>query len=314
MLKVDKKTPYLFLLPGFGMMILLVFVPLIMGIGYSFQDISQRNAYDKSYRITRMLPDGAVEITTEVKPADVKFIGLKNYEKVFASQDFWKVFGQTLIWTFFNVFFHFVLGLGLALILNQHLRMKGLWRALLLIPWAVPSYITAFSWRWLFNGDYGLFNWVLGMVGVDKISWLSDPFWSMFAVIATNVWLGVPFMMITLLGGLQGIPDELYEAAKVDGATRWQQFWGVTLPMLKPVAMVTVLLGIVWTFNMFNIIYLVTQDNPHTDILATFAFQAFFVRGEYGLASAYAVVILLVLSAFSVLYLKMNKDNQSSQS
>lgn len=312
MLKVNRSTPYMFLLPGFGMMILLVFVPLVMGISFSFQNITQRNAYDKSFYITQMQPDGSVQVTVETQPATVKFSGLDNYRKVFASQDFWKVFGQTLIWTFFNVFFHFVFGLGLALILNQHLKLKGLWRALLLIPWAVPSYITAFSWRWLFNGDYGFFNHVLAGLGLDKISWLSDSFWSMFAVITTNIWLGVPFMMITLLGGLQGIPDELYEAAQIDGASRWRQFWSVTLPMLKPVAMVTVLLGIVWTFNMFNIIYLVTQDNPHTDILATFAFKAFFVRGEYGLACAYAVVILIILSLFSLLYLKMSKDNQVS--
>lgn len=312
MLKVKRSTPYLFLLPGFGMMILLVFVPLFMGIGFSFQNITQRNAYERVYHTTTLQPDGAVTIAKQSQAATVKFVGLQNYEKVFASQDFWKVFGQTLIWTFVNVFFHFVLGLGLALILNQHLRLKGLWRALLLIPWAVPSYITAFSWRWLFNGDYGFFNHLIAGMGLNRISWLSDPFWSMFAVCVTNIWLGVPFMMITLLGGLQGIPDELYEAAQIDGASRARQFWSVTLPMLKPVAMVTVLLGIVWTFNMFNIIYLVTQDNPHTDILATFAFKAFFVRGEYGLACAYAVVILICLSAFSLLYLKMNKDNQTS--
>ncbi|MGV3523200.1 MAG: carbohydrate ABC transporter permease [Candidatus Sericytochromatia bacterium] len=312
MLKVNRSTPYFFLLPGFGMMILLVFVPLLMGVSFSFQNITQRNAYERQYRVTELQPDGSVTITTEVQAPTVRFVGLENYEKVFASSDFWKVFGQTLIWTFVNVFFHFALGLGLALILNQHLRVKGLWRALLLIPWAVPSYITAFSWRWLFNGDYGFFNHILASLGLDRISWLSDPFWSMFAVCATNIWLGVPFMMITLLGGLQGIPEELYEAAQLDGASRWKQFWSVTLPMLKPVAMVTVLLGIVWTFNMFNIIYLVTQDNPHTDILATFAFKAFFVRGEYGLACAYAVVILICLSAFSLLYLKMNKDNQVS--
>ncbi|PIQ28478.1 ABC transporter permease [bacterium (Candidatus Blackallbacteria) CG17_big_fil_post_rev_8_21_14_2_50_48_46] len=312
MLKVDRKTPYFFLLPGFGMMILLVFVPLLMGISFSFQNITQRNAYEKTFRVTELLADGGVAIKTEVQAATVKFVGLENYTKVFASNDFWQVFGQTLIWTFTNVFFHFVLGLGLALILNQQLRLKGMWRALLLIPWAVPSYITAFSWRWLFNGDYGFFNHLLKQVGLNGVSWLSDPFWSMFAVCVTNIWLGVPFMMITLLGGLQGIPDELYEASQIDGATPWQQFWSVTLPMLKPVAMVTVLLGIVWTFNMFNIIYLVTQDNPHTDILATFSFKAFFVRGEYGLACAYAVVILIILSLFSLLYLKVNKDNQVS--
>lgn len=312
MLKVKKTTPYFFLMPGFGMMLLLVFVPLFMGVSFSFLNITQRNAYEKTIRTTEMQADGSVLIATETQPATVHFIGLDNYRKVFKSRDFWKVFRQTLVWTFTNVFFHFVLGLGLALILNQHLKAKGLWRALLLIPWAVPSYITAFSWRWLFNGDYGLFNAILTSLHIDKISWLSDSFWSMFAVCVTNIWLGVPFMMITLLGGLQGIPEELYEAAQLDGASKWRQFWSVTLPMLKPVAMVTVLLGIVWTFNMFNIIYLVTQDNPHTDILATFAFKAFFVRGEYGLACAYAVVILICLSAFSLLYLKMSKDDQTS--
>lgn len=312
MLKVERHTPYLFLFPGFGMMLLLVFLPLFIGIGFSFQNITQRNAYEQVFRVTEMQADGSVAVKTEVQPATVKYVGLENYEKVFASRDFWKVFGQTLIWTFTNVFFHFVLGLGLALILNQQLKQKAIWRALLLIPWAVPSYITAFSWRWLFNGDYGFFNYILAKFGIAGVSWLSDSSWSMFAVCVTNIWLGVPFMMITLLGGLQGIPDELYEAAQIDGATKAQQFWQVTLPMLRPVAMVTVLLGIVWTFNMFNIIYLVTQDNPHTDILATFAFKAFFVRGEYGLACAYAVVILFVLSLFSLLYLKVNKDNQVS--
>ncbi len=312
MLKVERQTPYLFLFPGFGMMLLLVFLPLFIGIGFSFQNITQRNAYEQVFRVTEMQADGAVAVKTEVYPATVKYVGLENYNKVFASRDFWKVFGQTLIWTFTNVFFHFVLGLGLALILNQQLKQKAIWRALLLIPWAVPSYITAFSWRWLFNGDYGFFNHILGKFGIAGVSWLSDSTWSMFAVCVTNIWLGVPFMMITLLGGLQGIPEELYEAAQIDGATKAQQFWQVTLPMLKPVAMVTVLLGIVWTFNMFNIIYLVTQDNPHTDILATFAFKAFFVRGEYGLACAYAVVILFILSLFSLLYLKVNKDNQVS--
>jgi arabinogalactan oligomer/maltooligosaccharide transport system permease protein len=312
MLKVERQTPYLFLFPGFGMMLLLVFLPLFIGIGFSFQNITQRNAYEQVFRVTEMQADGAVAVKTEVYPATVKYVGLENYNKVFASRDFWKVFGQTLIWTFTNVFFHFVLGLGLALILNQQLKQKAIWRALLLIPWAVPSYITAFSWRWLFNGDYGFFNYILAKFGIAGVSWLSDSTWSMFAVCVTNIWLGVPFMMITLLGGLQGIPEELYEAAQIDGATKAQQFWQVTLPMLKPVAMVTVLLGIVWTFNMFNIIYLVTQDNPHTDILATFAFKAFFVRGEYGLACAYAVVILFILSLFSLLYLKVNKDNQVS--
>lgn len=312
MLTVPKKTPYIFLTPGVFMMLLLVFLPLFMGIAYSFSDINQRNAQPKEFKVPEKREDGSIVVHIEREPSNVSFVGIDNYIKVFKSRDFWKVFGQTLIWTATNVFFHFTFGLILALLLNQHLKMKGMWRALLLIPWAVPSYITAFSWRWLFNGDYGLFNHIITSLGGEQISWLSHPTWSMFAVVVTNIWLGVPFMMITILGGLQSIPGELYEAAEVDGANKVQKFTNVTMPLLKPVAMTTILLGTVWTFNMFNIIYLVTQDNPHTDILATFAFKEFFVKGEYGLASAYAVVILFILSIFSVAYLKLLNQGEKA--
>jgi arabinogalactan oligomer/maltooligosaccharide transport system permease protein len=118
-------------------------------------------------------------------------------------------------------------------------------------------------------------------------------------------------MMVTLLGGLQNIPEELYEAATVDGANRWQKFLNVTMPLLMPISLTTTLLGAIWTFNMFNIIYLITQDNPHTDILATFSFKEFFVKGEYALASTYAVIILIILSIFTIFYLKILKKSEN---
>ncbi len=310
-MRVKFYTPYLFLLPSLIAMLILIYVPLFIGVGYSFTNISQKNANKIEYKIPFRTPDGNIDYKYEQKPVSVKFTGLDNYVNTLSTPTFWQVLGQTFIWTILNVLFHFLIGLGLALLINKPLKYRGIYRLFLLIPWAVPTYISAFSWRWLFNADYGFFNQILNDIGLPSISWLSDPFWSMFAVILTNIWLGFPFMMVTLLGGLQNIPSELYEAATVDGANKWQQFRNVTMPLLMPVALTTTLLGAIWTFNMFNIIYLVTQDNPHTDILATFSFKAFFVRGEYAMASSYAVIILLILSVFSIFYLRILKKSEN---
>ncbi len=309
-MRVRWYTPYLFILPSVIAMIVLVYVPLIMGIGYSFTNISQKNSNKIEYKIPQRESNGTISYKYEEKPNTLKFTGLKNYADTIAKPTFWQILGQTVVWTFFNVLFHFIIGLSLALLINKPLQGRNFYRLMLMVPWAVPSYISAFSWRWLFNADYGFFNQVLATIGIAPISWLSDPNWSMFAVITTNVWLGFPFMMVTLLGGLQNIPQELYEAATVDGATKWQQFRNVTMPLLMPVALTTTLLGAIWTFNMFNIIYLVTQDNPHTDILATFSFKEFFVKGEYAVASSYSVIILLLLAGFSVFYLRILKKSE----
>jgi arabinogalactan oligomer/maltooligosaccharide transport system permease protein len=156
----------------------------------------------------------------------------------------------------------------------------------------------------MFNTDFGIINLTLASLGFDPIPWLSQRWTAMFAVIITNIWLGVPFMMVTFLGVLQSIPKELYEAAKVDGATLWQRFYRITLPMLRPVAYSVTLLGTIWTFNQFNIIYLVTQGAPYrqTDILVTYAYQEAFTNWNLGMASTYGVVILSALIAFSTFY------------
>lgn len=310
-MKTKWFTPYLFILPSVIAMIILVYVPLFMGIGYSFTNISQKNSSKIEYKIPYKAPDGTINYKVEEKPSSFKFVGLDNYKTTLTTPNFWQILGQTFVWTIMNVIFHFSIGLGLALLINKPIKGRNIYRMMLMIPWAVPTYISAFSWRWMFNGDYGLFNQVFNMVGLPSISWLSDPTWAMGAVIVTNIWLGFPFMMVTLLGGLQNIPEELYEAATVDGATKLQQFKNITIPMLMPVSLTATLLGAIWTFNMFNIIYLVTQDNPHTDILATFSFKAFFVRGEYAQASSYAVIILIILSIFSVFYLKLLKKSEN---
>lgn len=288
------RLAYLLILPTAAVMAAIVFYPLIRGVLISFTDMNQYNMGSKFI------------------PPSYHFVGLLNYIRVLTGREFWDILGQTVIWTLSNVFFHFTIGLALALMLNHKFRGRAIYRTLLLIPWAVPSYISAFSWRWLFNSKYGFFNLALKGLGLSPIPWLSHEIWAMVAVIATNVWLGFPFMMVVLLGGLQSIPQEFYEASQVDGCGRVRQFWSITLPLLKPVALTATLLGIIWTFNMFNVIYLVTEGGPHhqTDILATFAFIEAFHQWRFGMATTYAVIILSILLTFSFFYIRALRGSE----
>ena len=188
--------------------------------------------------------------------------------------------------------------------LNRTLRLRGMYRLLLLIPWAVPSFISAFTFRFLFNTPYGFFAQVLQKLGMDQEqvpAFLSDPFWAKVVVITANVWAGIPFMMVALLGGLQAIDQDLIDAAAVDGSNAWQRFWNVTMPGLRPVAATVVLLGLIWTFNMFNYIYLITGGGPGdaTQIFSTFAYKYAFEYRLYGAAAAYGVIILSILLVFA---------------
>ncbi len=217
---------------------------------------------------------------------------------------------RTFVWTIVNVFFQFSIGLLLALVLNQKIRFGAGYRLLLLLPWGVPSVVSAFSWRWLFNGEFGLINAIIVSLGGNSVNWLSDPKLMLVAAIVANIWIGIPFNLVTILGGLQTIPKELYEAAKVDGANPLQQFYHVTMPMLKPVAMTVTLLGIIWTFNSFNIIYLVTGGSVDADILVTYAFRAAFRDWKMGISTAYSVIILILLMIFTSGYVRILKSQK----
>jgi arabinogalactan oligomer/maltooligosaccharide transport system permease protein len=215
-----------------------------------------------------------------------------------------------------NVVLHVIFGVMLALLLNRPLPGKGIIRVLLILPWAVPSYITALTWRGMFNIDYGAVNIILNkFFGIEPISWLIDPTNAFIATIITNVWLGIPFMMIIALGGLQSIPQELYEAASIDGATAWQQFKKITLPLLKPVMIPAITLGIVWTFNNINVVWLVSnggQPGDQTHILVSFVYRAAFNLYRYGYAAAFSFMIFLMLALFSVKFMQKNKATETA--
>ena len=240
------------------------------------------------------------------------FVGIDNFGEILSGGgrplddplNFWFILGVTVLWTVANVALHVTIGVALALVLSKKwLRGRGIFRMLLILPWAVPNYITALIWKGMFTGEYGAINSLLHAAGLDGVSWFSSWASAFAANVATNTWLGFPFMMVVALGALETIPRELYEAASVDGASAWQRFRHITLPHLRPALGPAVALGSIWTFNMFNVIFLVSGGAPggSTNILVTDAYRWAFERGErYGMAAAYATIIFLILLLWTV--------------
>jgi ABC-type sugar transport system permease subunit len=253
------------------------------------------------------------------------YVGLHNFGEILSGGgralddplNFWFIFGVTVLWTVANVVFHVTIGVTLALLLSRTwLRGKGLFRMLFILPWAVPNYITALMWKGMFDSEYGALNSLLHAVGLDSVSWFSSWATSFSANVITNTWLGFPFMMVVALGALETIPKEIYEAADVDGASPWQRFHHITLPHLRPALGPAVALGSIWTFNMFNVIYLVSAGAPggSTNILVTDAYRWAFERGErYGMAAAYATIIFGILLLWTVFGARIvrRKDDDS---
>jgi len=204
---------------------------------------------------------------------DWVIVGFGQYINVFSDPIFYSTLLKTVLWTAVNLFFHVFVGVALALMLNRPLFLKPLFRVLLILPWAVPQVITALTWRGMFNNKFGAVNLILRSMGLGVVDWLSTPIGAFAACLITNIWLGFPFMMVIALGGLQSIPYELYEAADIDGASKWQRFKHITLPLLKPVMVPAITLGVIWTFNNFNVIWLVSNGggtvrfNPYIGLL-----------------------------------------------
>ena len=244
---------------------------------------------------------------------DPDFIGLTNYIKVFTEpvlkqKYFFPLLGQTVVWTVINIFFHVTGGLALAMLLNRNMKGRGIYRTILILPWAIPQVIAVLAWRGEFNYTYGYFNVLLQAIGLQPIQWMTNPTANFAAMCITNIWLGIPFMMVTLLGGLQSINSEYYEAAEMDGASGWQKFKSITYPLLQPVLTPAVLLGTFWTFNNFNVPFFINQNELESnDILVTGLFRAAFQYNRYGFAAAFAFVIFALLLIFTIFYMRYTK-------
>lgn len=280
------RTAILFLAPSACAVFLLVIVPVLFELRLAFADLNL-------YTIRRWLGGGSLG-----------FVGLDNFVAVLKTPplqtaSFLEMLWRTLVWTGVNVVAHALCGLGLALLLTRVGAMgRGIYRTLLIIPWAMPQVIAVLTWRGEFHPSFGYVNSVLGALGFEGVNWWSDPLPVFLSCCIVNIWLGIPFMMVVFLGGLQNIPRSLYEAASMDGAGSWYRFWHITLPLLKPVALPAITLGVIWTFNNINVIYLMTGQNggnEYADILVSALYKSAFSYSRYSYSAAFAVVILLIL-------------------
>lgn len=304
----EHRIAYGYVTPAILGMLVLVFFPFLYGVTLSFTDTTLFNE-NLSLRELWVGVKNYVAIL-----GDFQVVRGTDGDWLFNYQNFYWTLFITVAWTVCNVAVGVAVGLALALALNtKGLRFTNVYRVLLILPWAIPNYITALTWRGMFHKQYGVINQVIQMLGGEPVSWFDTAFTSFLTGIATNGWLSFPFMMVITLGGLQSIPPAAYEAARVEGAGAWQQFRHITLPYLKPTLIPAIIISVVWTFNMFNIIYLVSGGEPagSNEILITQAYKIAFEKYQYGYAAAYSVVIFMILLVYGVFQNKVTHATEA---
>lgn len=241
--------------------------------------------------------------------ADPAFNGVANFADVLADAPFRMAVQNTLIWTVLSVFFIVLLGLIAALLVNERLRGRAIVRSTLLIPWIIPGIVAAVLWKWLYHPNFGVLSDALVTNGIvaQGTNLLADPNRSLNAVIAVNVWKSFPFAMLMLLAGLQSVPEELYDAARVDGANGWQRLRAVTLPHLRPVLLVVALLLTIWNMNTFTYVYVLTGGGPIrlTEVVGLYIYQTAFTAFRFGQASAAAVIVFAISGCLTLAYLRV---------
>ena len=275
-LKVDRNwLGFWFMLPAAGFLVLFLAYPLGLGVWMSFTDA----------RIGR----------TGI------FIGLENYEWLSDDSIFWLSVFNTVLYTAVASIFKFAVGLYLAILLNEHMPFKAIIRAVVLIPFIVPTVLSALAFWWIFDAQFSIISWSLRHLGLiaHNINFLGEPNWARFSVIFANIWRGIPFVAITLLAGLQTVPPSLYEAATIDGATRWQMFRYITYPLLTPIIAVVMTFSVLFTFTDFQLIWAMTRGGPvnATHLMATLSYQRAIVSGMLGEGAAISTAMIPFLLA-----------------
>jgi multiple sugar transport system permease protein len=277
----DRHMWMVFVLPGVLLLVLVLGFPAITSLSYS---IKPEKAGPSSYT-------------------------LSNYTNLLKDPFFAKTFWNTAVFVFLSVASHMILGLAVAMVLNRALPAKPLFRLIALLPWVVPDVVAGIIWKWMLNPLYGALNDLLLKIGFisTQVEWLSNPKLALFSVILVNLWRGFPFVMLILLAGLQAIPRYLYEAAAIDGASKWQLFIHVTIPGLRKMIVVALALDIVWEVRRFGLIQAMTQGGPGilTEVLSTYTYKQYFQFFRFEYASAIAVVMTVVLLFVSLPYIWM---------
>ncbi|MBU8791158.1 sugar ABC transporter permease [Oceanobacillus caeni] len=266
--------------------------PIFYNIVISFQDVSIANLRGE-------------------KP----FVGLANYVEVFQSEKFLISLKNTTIYTVSSIVFQLGIGFLLALFFNQKFPLRNFFRSIMLLAWLTPLVITGNLFKWLYDVDYGVINYILVQIGIlsEPINWLGQQSTALIAIIITNIWIGIPFNMILLLSALQALPTDVYEAAKIDGANKFQSFFKITVPLLRPAVLVILILGIIYTFKVFDIILIMTGGGPvnATQVLPFYGYELAFINFDFGLSGAVATIILVILLCISLIYLYMVRKEES---
>jgi|AntDeeMinimDraft_4_1070355.scaffolds.fasta_scaffold02023_4 ABC-type sugar transport system permease subunit len=284
LLSKESVWGWLFLLPTLVALAVVSVFPIFRGILLSF------------YEYNALKPD--------------VWLGLGNYTTIFGLPEFWNVLKNTFVWSFAAVVMMATLGLGFALLLDREFTGRSIATTLLLLPWTIPFIAVALNWNLLFDFNLGMFNGILNLLGFERLDWLSRGRYALFSVTLAYVWRNFPFFMITFLAAMKGIPQDLYEAARVDGSTRLDLFRHITLPFLQPIGIVTTLLMSLWTLNHFTLIYVMTSGGPGNAsmVLPVYIYRQAFRQNDFGLAAAIAVVMLVIMMAYGLVYLKLYQE------
>jgi len=289
----EKLAPYLFILPSVLFLGAILGFPILFSIIISFQ----------KYNLETLISKHA------------QFVGFQNYIAILRNPGFSMALTHSLIFTFFSILFQFTIGLGLAILLSKAFPLNNVMRGILLSGWQIPSVVTGTIFLWLFNLDYGLVNFLLTSTRIvnQPIAWFFQSNTAMVAVIIANIWLGIPFNLILLSAGIAGLPEDVYEAATVDGANGWQKLVYLTVPLLKSTIGAVLMLGFIYTLRVFDLIWIMTKGGPGTatEVLPTLAYRLSFINFNFGQSAAISVFILVILLGAAVMYLKFTLSEEN---
>lgn len=321
----QSVTAWLYILPAGALMLVITLFPQIYQIWMAFTNYGIKNL-----RFNIFLPE-----TAKFAPA---YVGFENFIKIITSSlaienyNFGRLLLFNVVWTISNVVFHVVLGVLIAVALNQkNVIGRKIYRAIFVLPWALPGYIAALTWKNMYDDRYGAINQLLAIINSTlgtslptNTRWLEvaqPPIGGILAflpvafycLLVTNIWLGWPFMTVVATGALQSIPTEMYEAAEMDGASSWQRFWNVTVPMIRPAMVPAIMLGTIWTFNNFSVIYFISKGGPfgRTEILITQAFKLVYEQRLYGVAAAFSIVVFLILLVITLINNRITRATEA---
>lgn len=284
MLVLKKLEPYFFLLPALIILVLFLFFPLLWNLYISLHDVS---------------------ILTIIK--EWKFVGFENFNNIFEDPNFFNSLRVTLVFVIGTVILQFGIGLLISLLLNQQIRASGIFRTLFIIPWTVSTVITGFSFKFLFDDNFGIVNYGIEKLGIESVQWFSDTASAIWIVVIANTWYGTPFTILFLTAGLLSINPTLYEAAIVDGATKFRRFIHITLPLLKPFILTNLILVTVWTINFFDLQLIMTNGGPlfSTTTLSLYMYKQAFEFGYFSEGAAVGILLIIMNIAVAFAYLKV---------